>query len=83
MDVIQNVFSGNIIISYAVVAVALAFFCKSHLGTNNELERTVLTLNNEIQRMRTEIEWKNNAISQGKSIMLQSAVRNLQSVVHI
>ncbi|UZO03089.1 uncharacterized protein OCT59_023502 [Rhizophagus irregularis] len=82
MDVIQNVFSGNII-SYAVVAVALAFFRKSQPRINNELERTVLALNNEIQRMRTEIKWKNNAILQGKSIMPQSAVHSLQSVVHI
>ncbi|PKB92850.1 hypothetical protein RhiirA5_443159 [Rhizophagus irregularis] len=63
MDVIQNAFSGNII-SYVVVAVALAFFCKSQPRINNELERTVLALNNEIQRMRTEIKWKNNAILQ-------------------
>ncbi|RGB34384.1 hypothetical protein C1646_668550 [Rhizophagus diaphanus] len=35
-------------------------------GTNNELERTVLVLNNEIQRIHTENEWKNDAITQGK-----------------
>ena len=34
---------------------------------NNNLERTVLTLSNELQRMRTEAEWRNNVISQSKS----------------
>ena len=34
---------------------------------DNNLERTVLTLSNELQRMRTEAEWRNDAISQGRS----------------
>ncbi|PKY13280.1 hypothetical protein RhiirB3_518667 [Rhizophagus irregularis] len=33
---------------------------------DNNLERTVLTLSNELQRMRTEAEWRNDAISQGR-----------------
>jgi hypothetical protein len=62
IDVIQDVFSGNVI-TYAVLAGALSFFCKYQPGTNKELERIALVLNNEIQRMRTENEWKNDAIS--------------------
>lgn len=51
MDMIQNVFSGNVI-TYAILAGALSFFRKYQPGTNNELEKIVLALNNEIQRMR-------------------------------
>jgi hypothetical protein len=76
MDVIQNVFSGNVI-TYAVLAGALSFFRKYQPGTNNELERTVLALNNELQRMRTENEWKNDAVSQGKPITPQFACDGL------
>ncbi|PKK58546.1 hypothetical protein RhiirC2_763357 [Rhizophagus irregularis] len=65
MDKLQNALSGNVI-TYAVIAGSLFFFRNYQPGTNKELERTVLALNNEIQRMRTEIEWKNDAISQGK-----------------
>lgn len=65
MDKLQNALSGNVI-TYAVIAGSLFFFRNHQPGTNKELERTVLALNNEIQRMRTEIEWKNDAISQGK-----------------
>ena len=66
IDMIQNVFSGNII-TYTVLAIALSYFRKYQSGTNSELERTVLALNNELQRMHAENEWRNDAISQGKS----------------
>jgi hypothetical protein len=65
MDMLQNIFLGNIV-TYSFLAGALTFFHKSQLRTNKELERTVLALNNEIQRMCTENEWKNDAILQGK-----------------
>jgi hypothetical protein len=75
MDMLQNVFSGNVA-SYAVVAVALSFFRQP--GANNELERTLLALNNELQKMRAENEWRNDVISQGKHARHspQSAVRS-------
>jgi hypothetical protein len=57
MDMIQNVLSGNVII-YAVLAGTLSFFRK-YQPANNELKRIVLVLNNEIQRICTENEWKN------------------------
>ena len=36
------------------------------LGENN-LKKTVLTISNKLQKMRTEAEWRNDAISQSKS----------------
>ena len=33
---------------------------------DNNLERTILTLSNELQRMRTEAEWRNDTASQGR-----------------
>ncbi|CAB5213345.1 unnamed protein product [Rhizophagus irregularis] len=74
MDKLQNALSGNVI-TYAVIAGSLFFFRNHQPGTNKELERTVLALNNEIQRMRTEIEWKNDAISQVGSNRFSSASR--------
>jgi hypothetical protein len=65
LTMIQNFFSGNVI-TYTVLAGVLSFFRKYQPGTNNELERTILALNNELQRMRAENEWRNDAISQGK-----------------
>jgi hypothetical protein len=46
---------------------ALSFFRKYRPGSNNELEKTILALNNELQIMRTENEWRSDATSQGKS----------------
>ena len=71
MDMLQNILSGNVI-TYTFLAGVLSFFRTSgkyqpERSNNNELERTVLALNNELQRMRAENEWRNSAISQGKS----------------
>lgn len=64
IDIIQNIFSGNVYI-YAIFAVAIIFFRKYLMESrDNNLERTVLTLSNELQRIRTEAEWRNDAISQ-------------------
>ncbi|RGB39140.1 hypothetical protein C1646_690492, partial [Rhizophagus diaphanus] len=61
MKMIQSIFSGNINI-YIIFAIAIFFFRKYLMGSgDNNLERTVLTLSNELQRMRTEAEWKNDA----------------------
>ena len=72
MDMLQNILSGNVI-TYTFLAGVLSFFRTSgkyqpEKSNNNELERTVLALNNELQRMRAENEWRNDAISQGKLI---------------
>ena len=37
-----------------------------------KLEKAILTLNNEINRMRTEIEWKSEIRSQGNSFIYYS-----------
>src|SRR5688572_25028291 len=67
MDMIQSIFSGNVNI-YIIVAIAIIFFRKYLIRSgDNNLERIVLTLSNEFQRMRTEAEWRNDAISQGRS----------------
>src|SRR5205085_1247560 len=53
---------------YIIVAIAIIFFRKYLMRSgDNNLERTVLTLSNELQRMRTEAEWRNDAISHGRS----------------
>src|SRR5256885_507335 len=67
MEMIQGIFSGNISI-YLIFAITIFFFRKYLMGSrDNNLERTLLTLSNELQRMRTEAEWKNETSSQGRS----------------
>ena len=66
MEMIQNIFSGNISI-YLIFAITIFFLRKYLMGSrDNNLERTVLTLSNELQRMRTEAEWRNDTASQGR-----------------
>ena len=56
MEMIQSIFSGNVNI-YIIVAIAIIFFRKYLMRSgDNNLERTVLTLSNELQRMHTEAE---------------------------
>ena len=69
MDMIQGILSGNTSI-YLFLAIAIFFSRKYLMGMqdkNNNLERTLLTLSNELQRIRTEAEWRNDASSQGMS----------------
>ncbi|GES81249.1 hypothetical protein GLOIN_2v1510815 [Rhizophagus clarus] len=67
MEMIQSIFSGNVNI-YIIVAIAIIFFRKYLMRSgDNNLERTVLTLSNELQRMRTEAEWRNDTASQGSN----------------
>ncbi|POG81140.1 hypothetical protein GLOIN_2v1510815 [Rhizophagus irregularis DAOM 181602=DAOM 197198] len=67
MEMIQDIFSGNISI-YLIFAITIFFFRKYLMGSrDNNLERTVLTLSNELQRMRTEAEWRNDTASQAGS----------------
>ena len=63
---LQAIFSGNLII-YLFFAGAFIFFRQQQTGRNNNLERSILALNNELQRMRTENEWRNDAVSQGRT----------------
>ena len=66
MEMIQGIFSGNINI-YIIFAIAIFFFRKYLMGSrDNNLERTLLTLSNELQKMCTEAEWRNDTASQGK-----------------
>ncbi|CAG8451282.1 15325_t:CDS:2 [Cetraspora pellucida] len=40
----------------------------SEMGSrDNNLEKTILALSNELERMRTEVEWKNDTASQAGS----------------
>ncbi|CAG8813656.1 36725_t:CDS:2, partial [Racocetra persica] len=67
MDMIQGIFSGNITI-YIIFVVAIIFFRKYLKGSgDNNLEKTILALSNELQRMRTEAEWRNETASQAGS----------------
>src|ERR1051325_8388442 len=70
IEMIQGIFSGNINI-YLFTVAGFIFFRKYLMGSrDNNLERTILALNNEIQRMRTEADWKNDAISQGRTFKI-------------
>ena len=78
MEMIQSIFSGNVNI-YIIVAIAIIFFRKYLMRSgDNNLERTVLTLSNELQRMRTEAEWRNDTASQGRS----SIRKNITSCIY-
>ncbi|POG73387.1 uncharacterized protein OCT59_027368 [Rhizophagus irregularis] len=69
MDMIQGILSGNTSI-YIILAIAIFLSRKYLMGMqdkNNNLERTLLTLSNELQRIRTEAEWRNDASSQAGS----------------
>ena len=58
---LQSIFLGNIIIYIFLVGVFL--FLRKYLSSTPEktqiakLEKTVLALNNEIQKMKGEVEW--------------------------
>src|ERR1044071_2099274 len=66
IEMIQGIFSGNISI-YLFFAITIFFFRKYLMRSrDNNLERTILTLSNELQRMRTEAEWRNDTASQGR-----------------
>ena len=59
---------GNISI-YIILAVAFIYFHNNQTSggqRNDDLKRSILALNNELQRMRTENEWRNETVSQGK-----------------
>ncbi|KAF0467818.1 hypothetical protein F8M41_025935 [Gigaspora margarita] len=67
MDMIQGIFSGNITI-YIIFVVAIIFIRKYLKGSGeNNLEKTILALSNELQKMRTEAEWRNETASQAGS----------------
>ena len=74
MEMIQSIFSGNVNI-YIIIAIAIIFFRKYLMRSgDNNLERTVLTLSNELQRMRTEAEWRNDAISHALPEIITSCI---------
>jgi len=68
IEMLQGIFSGNVIIYIFLVGVFLILRkylspapAKSQVA---KLEKTVLALNNEIQKMKGEAEWER--VSQGK-----------------
>ena len=68
IEMLQSIFSGNVIIYIFLVGVFLILRkylspapAKSQVA---KLEKTVLALNNEIQKMKGEVEW--DRVSQGK-----------------
>ena len=61
---LQAIFSGNLFL-YLIFAGVIIYFRKQQTGRNNDLERSILALNNELHRMRTENDWRNDAVSQG------------------
>jgi hypothetical protein len=69
LETLRAIFSGNIITYISFVA-SFIYFRKQQTGRNSDLERSILALNNELQRMRTESEWRNDAVSQGKCLAI-------------
>jgi cbb3-type cytochrome oxidase subunit 3 len=61
---LQTIFSGNLFL-YIFFAGAFIYFRKQQTGRNNNLDKTILALNNELRKMRTENEWRDDAVSQG------------------
>src|SRR3954447_20854835 len=72
IEILQGIFSGNAII-YIIFAVVIIFLrkylspapAKSQVA---KLEKSILALNNEIQKMKGEAEW--DRVSQGKEIFI-------------
>ncbi len=67
IEMLQSVFSGNAII-YIIFAVVIIFLRKylslaSAKSQVAKLEKSILALNNEIQKMKGEAEW--DRVSQG------------------
>ena len=72
METLQGIFSGNVIIYIFLVGVFL--FLRKYLSSTlaksqiAKLEKSILALNNEIQKMKGEAEW--DRVSQGKEIFI-------------
>ena len=60
---LQAIFSENLFL-YIIFAEAFIYFHQQQTRRNNGLERSILALNNELQKIRTENEWRNDTVSQ-------------------
>ncbi len=69
METLKIIFFSKNINMYIILAVVFIYFYNNQMSRgqkNDDLKRSILVLNNELQRMRTENEWRNEAVSQGK-----------------
>src|SRR4051812_4547789 len=61
LDILLNIFSENVTV-YLLIAGGFLYMRRHQIGiqnnNNNNLERSILVLNNELQKMYTENEWK-------------------------
>ena len=71
MEILHTIIPGNTII-YIIPAITFLYLRKNIMSPQipsdpsiKKLEKAILTLNNEINRMRTETEWKSEIRSQG------------------
>ncbi len=68
IEMLQDIFSGNVIIY--IIFVGVIIFLRKYLSPApaksqvTKLEKSILALNNEIQKMKGEVEWE--CVSQGK-----------------
>ena len=69
-------------IIYIIPAIAFIYLRKNIMSPQipsdpsiKKLEKAILALNNEINRMRTETEWKSEIRSQGNDIVILDKVR--------
>ena len=72
-DAPEYFFGGNLIV-YLFFISAFVYLRRNQAGRNNNLERSILELNNELQRMRIENEWRVDAISQGNWLNFQDLI---------
>ncbi len=63
MEILQIIFSGNFF-TYTILVEVFIYLHRYQANPQNNLERSILTLNNELQRMCIENEWRNEVISQ-------------------
>ena len=78
MKILHTITTGNTII-YTFLVVAFIYLRKNIMTPSDpsikKLENAILILNNEINRMRTETEWKSEIRSQGNDIVILDKVR--------
>jgi len=78
MEILHTITTGNEII-YIFLVVAFIYLRKNIMTPSDpsikKLENAILILNNEINRMRTETEWKSEIRSQGNDIVILDKVR--------
>ena len=83
MEILHTITTGNAII-YIFLVVAFIYLRKNIMTPQissdpsiKKLENAILVLNNEMNRMRTETEWRSEIRSQGNNIVILDKVRAL------